>query len=256
MSGEGKSRTTLDLPGVQEELARRVHATGKPVVAVLMNGRPLSVNWLAEQVPAIVEAWFLGVQTGPALADVLFGDYNPGGKLPITFPRNVGQIPIYYNHKNTGRPPNPNTPYTVKDAYTSKYFDVPWTPLFPFGHGLSYTTFSYSPVRLDKSSIRSSDSITVTVDVTNGGKRAGDEVVQLYVRDEAASVTRPVRELRGFRRISLGPGETGQVTFTLRPHDLAVLDARMLPVVEPGFFSVFVGGSSLADRSARFEVTP
>jgi len=254
MSGEGRSRTTLDLPGVQEELARRVHATGKPVVAVLMNGRPLSVNWLAERVPAIVEAWYLGVQTGPAVADVLFGDYNPAGRLPVTFPRNVGQVPLYYNHKNTGRPPDPKTPYTKKDAYTSKYFDVQWTPLFPFGHGLSYTTFTYGDLRLSSARVRPTDSLTVTVHVTNSGRRAGDEVVQLYIRDEAASVTRPVRELRGFRRITLAAGETGEVTFVLRPRDLAVLDAGLRPVVEPGFFTIYVGPSSVSGREARIEV--
>jgi beta-glucosidase len=226
MSGEATSRSTLDLPGMQLELAKAVHATGKPVVVVLMNGRPLSITWLAEHVPAILEAWFLGVQMGPAVADVLFGDVSPSGKLPVTFPRAVGQVPIYYNHKNTGRPPSPT------DFFTSKYLDLPWTPLYPFGHGLSYTTFAYRNLRLSALTLRPSDTLTVRVNVTNTGARAGDEVVQLYIRDEVASVTRPVKELRGFQRISLGPGETRTVTFTLDADDLAFYDREMRRVVE------------------------
>ncbi|HEX5831281.1 MAG TPA: glycoside hydrolase family 3 C-terminal domain-containing protein, partial [Gemmatimonadaceae bacterium] len=248
MSAEARNRTSLDLPGVQRQLAQAVHATGKPVVAVLMNGRPLAIPWLAEHVPAIVEAWYLGVQTGPAVADVLFGDVNPGGKLPVTFPRTVGQVPLYYNHKNTGRPPR------EEERYTSKYIDAPWTPLFPFGHGLSYTTFTYGAPRLSAAEIGPTDSLVVTVDVTNSGARAGDEVVQLYVRDDAASVTRPVRALRGFRRVPLGAGETRTVRFTLGADDLAFHDQRMRRVVEPGTFTVWVGGSSAADREARFRV--
>jgi beta-glucosidase len=252
MSGEAHSRASLDLPGVQSELSRVVNAAarvaGKPVVVVLMSGRPLSVPWLAENVPAIVEAWHLGVQTGPALADVLFGDFNPGGKLPVSFPRTVGQVPTYYNHRNTGRPPVEGI------RWNSKYIDVPWTPLWPFGHGLSYTTFAYETPRLSKSEIRPTDSLTVSVDVTNSGTRAGDEVVQLYVRDDAASVTRPVKMLKGFRRVTLRPGERRSVTFTLRPHDLAFYDLRMRHVVEPGTFTVWVAGSSLGGQPARFRV--
>jgi beta-glucosidase len=186
---------------------------------------------------------------GPAVADVLFGDYNPGGKLPVTFPRTVGQVPLYYNHKNTGRPPS------EEDRYTSKYIDVPWTPLYPFGHGLSYTTFAYSAPRLSATRIAAADSITVQVDVRNTGPRAGDEVVQLYVRDDVASVTRPVRELRGFERITVEPGQSRTVSFTLRPDHLAFYNQRMQRVVEPGFFTVWVGASSVDDgRPARFEV--
>jgi beta-glucosidase len=250
MSAEARNRTSVDLPGAQQQLLEAVHATGRPLVVVLMNGRPLSIPWLAENVPAILEAWYLGVQMGPAVADVLFGDYNPAGRLPVSFPRNVGQLPLYYNHKNTGRPPRET------ERYTSKYIDVPWTPLYPFGHGLSYTTFEYANLRLSSASIQPTDSLVVSVDVRNTGARAGDEVVQLYVRDDVASVTRPVRELRGFERITLQPGETRTVSFTLRPDDLAFYDVQMRRVVEPGSFTVWVGASSADDRqSGRFVVT-
>ncbi len=249
MSAEAANRASIDLPGVQERLAMAVHATGKPVVAVLMNGRPLAVPWLAENVPAIVEAWYLGTQMGHALADILFGDYSPSGKLPVTIPRTVGQVPIYYNHRSTGRPPQ------EQEKYTSKYLDVPWTPLYPFGHGLSYTTFSYGEVRLSASRLRASDSLTVSVEVTNSGRRAGDEVVQLYLRDDVASVARPVKELRRFARVTLQPGESRTVRFTLGMDDLAFYDQRMDRVVEPGTFTVFVGGSSAGGKEGRFEVT-
>ena len=248
MSAEARNRTSLDLPGVQQELVEAVHATGTPVVAVLMNGRPLAIPWLAEHVPAILEAWYLGVQMGPAVADVLFGDYNPGGKLPVTMPRTVGQVPIYYNHKNTGRPPS------EEERYTSKYIDVPWTPLFPFGHGLSYTTFEYAPPRLSHTVLPPTGSLTVQVDVTNTGSRVGDDVVQLYVRDEVASVTPAVRRLRGFERVTLRPGETRTLTFRLGHEDLAFWNADMRQVVEPGDFTLYVGGSSVGGHAARFRV--
>ncbi|MGH7718802.1 MAG: beta-glucosidase BglX [Gemmatimonadaceae bacterium] len=249
MSAEASNRASIVLPGVQEQLAQRVHGTGKPVIVVLMNGRPLAIPWLDANVPAIVEGWYLGTQMGPAVADVLFGEYNPGGKLPATFPRATGQVPLYYNHKNTGRPPS------EQDKYTSKYLDVPWTPLYPFGHGLSYTTFSYGAPRLSRARIRASDTLVVQVDVTNTGARAGDEVVQLYVRDDVASLTRPVKELRGFRRITLAPGQRQTVSFTLRSDDLAFYDRSMQRVVEPGTFTLFVGGSSVGGQEASFEVT-
>jgi beta-glucosidase len=249
MSAEARNRTSLDLPGVQLQLLQAIHATGVPLVVVLMNGRPLSIPWLDENVPAIVEAWYLGVQMGPAVADVLFGDYSPGGKLPVSFPRTVGQEPLYYNHKNTGRPPSET------ERYTSKYIDVPWTPLYPFGHGLSYTKFVYSAPRLSATRITAADSVTVQADVRNTGRVAGDEVVQLYVRDDVASVTRPVRELRGFQRITLEPGQSRTVSFTLQPDDLAFYDQRMQRVVEPGSFTVWVGTSSADEgRPVRFEV--
>ena len=248
MTGEAYSRATLELPGVQLELVKRIQATGKPVVAVLMGGRPLSINWLDENVPAILETWFLGIQMGPAVVDVLFGDHNPSGKLPITFPRTVGQVPIYYNAKNTGRPPDPN------NRYTSKYQDVSWTPLYPFGHGLSYTTFSYGAPRVSAAQIRATDSVAVTVTVTNSGSRAGEEVVQLYVRDDYASVTRPVKELKGFAKVRLAPGESQTVSFMLHPDDLAFYNQDMKRVVEPGTFTVFVGGSSADTKQTQLSV--
>jgi beta-glucosidase len=248
MSGEAASRAWIELPGAQEALARAVHAVGKPTVAVLANGRPLAIPWLAAEIPAILETWFLGTQMGHAVADVLFGDYNPGGKLPVTFPRTTGQIPIYYNRKNTGRPP------AAANKYTSKYLDVAWTPLFPFGHGLSYTTFAYDNLRLSAATMRERDTLTVSVDVANTGDRAGDEVVQLYVQDEVASVTRPLKQLKAFSRITLQPGERRTVTFRLRADDLAFYDAVARRVTEPGFFKVYVGTSSGNVREARFEL--
>jgi beta-glucosidase len=247
-SAEANNRAFLGLPGAQEGLVRAVQATGKPVVVVLMGGRPLAIASIAETVPAIMHAWYLGTEMGNAVADVLFGDANPSGKLPVTMPRTVGQMPLYYNHKNTGRPPVAN------QKYTSKYIDVPWTPLYPFGHGLSYTTFAYRNLRLSSSTMRPGDTLVVSVDVTNTGDRAGDEVVQLYIRDEVGSVTRPVKELRGFRRITVRPGETQSVSFTLGAPDLAFHDSALDLVVEPGFFRVFVGTSSERVEEARFEL--
>lgn len=236
-SAEAESRASIELPGAQLRLAQAIVATKKPVVVVLMNGRPLALQWLNDNVPAILETWFLGVEHGTATADVLFGDYNPGGKLTTTFPRVTGQVPIYYNHRNTGRPP-------TNDKYTSKYNDVPWTPLYPFGHGLSYTTFRYGTPRLSATTMRPGDSIRVDVDVTNTGKVAGDEVVQLYIRDDVGSVTRPVQELRGFRRVPLKPGETRTIAFAIDVQDLAFHNSDLARVAEPGSFTVFVGGSS------------
>jgi beta-glucosidase len=249
MSAEANSRAFLDIPGVQERLANALAAIGKPLVVVLMNGRPLAIQHLSETVPVIVESWFLGVETGNALADVLFGDFNPGGKLPATFPRAIGQVPIYYAHKNTGRPP------VATEHYTSKYNDLPWTPLYPFGYGLSYTTFTTSAPRLDATSLRAGDSLGVSFDVRNTGTRAGDEVVQLYIRDDVASVTRPVMELRRFRRVTLQPGESRALRFTLGMRDLAFLDTSMTRVVEPGTFTVFAGTSSTDVQQARFTLT-
>lgn len=248
MSAEARNRSSLDLPGVQQALAERVHTTGKPVAVVLMNGRPLSTSWLDANIPAIVEAWYLGVQMGPAVADVLFGDYNPGGKLPISVPRTVGQVPIYYNHKNTGRPPD------EEEKYTSKYSDVPWTPLYPFGHGLSYTRFEYNNLRLSAAKIRASDSLIVSVDLTNVGDRTGDEVVQLYLRDDVASLTRPVKELRAFRRVTLQPGQRRTVAFILDRDDLAFYGPDLRPTVEPGTFTVYIGASSTDVSEVQFEL--
>jgi beta-glucosidase len=248
MSGEAASRTSLDLPGHQQELVKAVVAAGKPTVVVLMNGRPLTINWLAENAAAILETWFAGTQAGNAIADVLFGDVNPGGKLPVTFPRTVGQAPLYYNHKNTGRPPDAN------NKYTSKYLDMPWTPLYPFGYGLSYTEFKLSNLQLSARSIAPDGRLTVSVEVENVGKRAGDEVVQLYIRDLAASVTRPVKELRGFERLTLQPGEKRRLEFQLTSEHLGFYNRDMRFVVEPGEFKVFVGNSSQGGLEASFAV--
>jgi beta-glucosidase len=237
MSGEATSRASLDLPGVQEELIKAVQETGVPVVEVLMNGRPLSVSWSTEHIPAILEAWFLGIQAGNAVADVIFGNYNPSGKLPVTFPRTVGQVPIYYNHKSTGRPP-------TADKWTSKYIDVPHTPLFPFGHGLSYTRFEYSNMRIDKKGTGNAQKFEISLDVKNIGDRKGDETVQLYLRDVIASVTRPIKELKGFRRVTLKPSEKKTVNFTLTMDLLSLIGRNMKRVVEPGTFTVMVGKSS------------
>lgn len=246
MSAEAESRSTLDLPGAQQRLADAVRATGKPVVVVLMNGRPLAIERLQETVPAILETWFLGVEAGNGIADVLFGDANPGGKMPVTTPRVVGQVPIYYNHKNTGRPP------VATEKYTSKYWDIPFTPLYPFGFGLSYTTFAIGAPRLSATSIGATDALRVSVDVTNSGSRAGDEVVQLYVRDDVGSVTRPIMQLRGFQRVTLAPGEHRTLEFSISVDDLAFYDLGMRRVAEPGTFRVFVGSNSRDTRSAAF----
>ncbi|HWJ23901.1 MAG TPA: glycoside hydrolase family 3 N-terminal domain-containing protein, partial [Gemmatimonadaceae bacterium] len=225
MTGEASSRASLDLPGAQRRLAEAVQATGVPTVVVLMNGRPLAIPWLHDHVPAIVEAWFGGVEAGNATADVLFGAYAPSGRLPVTFPRATGQVPIYAAQKSTGRPAS------ADNRYTSRYIDLPWTPLYPFGYGLSYTTFTSSAPRLSASVLRPGDSIDVAVDVANTGSVAGDEVVQLYVRDDVASVARPVQELRGFRRVHLAPGERRTVHFAIGVQALAFYDTSMTRVV-------------------------
>jgi beta-glucosidase len=249
MSGEATSRSSLDLPGVQLDLVKAVQATGMPVVVVLFNGRPLSIGWIAEHVPAILEAWFPGTEAGHAIADVLVGSVNPAGKLPVTFPRAVGQVPIYYNHKSTGRPP------TADNKFTSKYIDLPWTPLYPYGYGLSYTTFEIRDLRLSAPTIPPDGQVRVTASLTNTGSRAGDEVVQLYIQDVASTVTRPVRELKGFARVSVAPGETRQVEFVLTPAELGFYDRDMRFVVEPGTFKVWVGNSSEGGLEGSFTVT-
>lgn len=248
MSGEAAVRTSLDLPGRQLDLVKALCATGKPVVVVLMNGRPLTINWIAENAPAILETWFAGTQAGNAIADVLFGDVNPGGKLPVTFPRTVGQVPLYYNHKNTGRPPD------AKNRYTSKYIDAPWTPLYPFGYGLSYTQFRIRNLQLSATRIRSDGRITASVEVENIGKRTGDEVVQLYIRDVAASMTRPVKELKGIKRVTLKPDERQRVEFILTPEHLGFWNRENRFVVEPGEFRVMIGNNSAELIETGFEV--
>jgi beta-glucosidase len=251
MSGEASCRSVLGLPGNQEVLLKTIHAVGKPIVAVLMNGRPLTIPWLDQQIPAILEAWMPGVEAGKAVADVIFGDCAPSGKLPVTFPRGVGQVPIYYNHKSTGRPADD----TVK--YTSRYLDLPSTPLYPFGYGMSYTRFTYGRLTLSASRIREGESIRVGIEVQNTGDRAGEETVQLYVQDEFGSVTRPVKELKGFRKILLAPGEKRNVEFMLSTKDLAFTTLEMSHRVEPGTFKVFAGGNSRDVITSSFEiVTP
>ena len=248
LSAEAASRANLDLPGKQLDLIKAVHQTGKPYAVVLLNGRPLTINWLAENSPAILEAWFPGTMGGAAVADVLFGDANPAGKLPITFPRSVGQIPIYYNAKATGRP------FLATEKYTSKYLDAPNTPLFGFGFGLSYTNFQISDLKIGKKQIRADENLTVNVTLENTGKRSGAEVVQLYIRDVAASVTRPVKQLRGFERIELQPGQKRLVNFVLKPEHLGFLNRSMQFQVEPGMFQIFVGNSSESGLTGEFEV--
>ena len=238
MVGEAASRATLDLPGRQMDLVKEVVGAGKPTIVVLVNGRPPAIAWIVDNVPAILESWMGGTESGNAIADILFGDVNPGGKLPVTFPRTTGQVPIYYNHTNTGRPPDAN------NRYTSKYFDFPWTPQFPFGFGLSYTQFQISNVDVGAGQIRPDGTVRVTAEVENVGKRAGDEVVQLYVRDVSASIVRPVKELKGFQRVTLQPGEKRRVEFTLGPEQLGFYNAQMKFVVEPGEFRVMVGSNS------------
>ncbi len=249
MVGEAASRASLDLPGRQMELVQAIHATGKPTIVVLVNGRPLSIGWIVNNAPAILESWMGGTESGNAIADILFGDVNPGAKLPVTFPRTVGQVPIYYNHMNTGRPPE------AENRYTSKYYDWPWTPLYPFGYGLSYTTFKISNLQLSAQKISASGKVTVTVEVENTGRRAGDEVVQLYIRDPVATMTRPVKELKGFQRLTLQPGEKRRVEFVLGPEHLGFWNREMRYVVEPGEFRVMVGANSADVIEAKFEVT-
>lgn len=227
-SGEGNDRAELDLPGVQEQLLQAVSETGIPVILVLINGRPLTIRWAAEHVPAIIEAWYPGEEGGTAIADVLWGDCNPNGKLPITIPLTVGQLPLYYNFKPSGR------------AYD--YVLTSGKPLFPFGYGLSYTRFEYDSLAMTPRTIGPAGQVTVSVVVKNAGDRAGDEVVQLYVNDLVSSVVTPLKELKGFQRITLQPGEKRTVTFTLGPKQLALLDRHLEPVVEPGTFEVMVGG--------------
>jgi beta-glucosidase len=234
-------RDSLDLPGRQEDLVRVLLATGIPIVVLLINGRPLSINLVAEYVPAIFEGWYLGQEGGTAFADALFGDINPGGKLPITFPRSTGQIPAYYNHK-----PSRNRSYLFTDG----------RPLFPFGHGLSYTTFRFGKPRLARDRIKPGGSTTLSMEVTNTGARAGDEVVQMYIRDCVSSVTRPVKELKDFRRIALQPGETQTVEFAIAPAQLSFLDMNMKRVVEPGAFEIMVGASSADAQTVILEVEP
>jgi beta-glucosidase len=244
-SGEGRSRADIDLPGVQQELLEEVYKVNKNIVLVLNNGRPLSINWADEHIPAIVEAWHLGTQSGNAIAQVLYGDYNPSGKLPMTFPRSVGQLPLYYNSKSTGRPNMPSP----GEVFWSHYTDVSNTPLYPFGYGLSYTTFNYTNLKVN---VVSNNTVEVSVKLTNTGKLKGKEVVQLYMQDLFASVTRPVKELKGFELVELNPNESKTINFTLSKNELGFYSNEGKFLLEPGDFKVYVGGSSNTTLEAKF----
>ncbi|WP_420065575.1 beta-glucosidase BglX [Pectobacterium colocasium] len=248
MAHEASSRSNIDLPQGQRDLIAALKATGKPLVLVLMNGRPLALVREDQQADALLETWFSGTEGGNAIADVLFGDYNPSGKLPMSFPRSVGQIPIYYNHLPSGRPYTPENP----GKYTSHYYDEANGPLYPFGYGLSYTTFSVSDVRLSSQTMKRNGTINASVTVKNTGSRAGETVVQLYVHDVVASISRPVKELRGFEKVMLQPGESRTVTFTLDQEALKFYNARMQQVVEPGKFDVMIGLDSQRVKSESF----
>jgi beta-glucosidase len=235
--GEGFDAATLELTGSQEELVEAVQSTGTPTVVVLINGRALATRWIAEHVPAVIEAWLPGEKGGQALAEIIFGDVNPSGRLPVTVPRHAGQLPVYYNSKRSKE-------YWIKGGWGHPYVDLEPTPLYPFGYGLSYTRFAYSNSRLSGNEIHPAESIEVSVDMRNTGSRPGAEVVQLYLQDVVSSVSRPVKELRGFRKVFLEPGKTQTCTFKLVPDDLALYDKDLHRVVEPGEFRVMVGASS------------
>ena len=251
-TGEAASRTDLQLPGNQQALLEALHATGKPVVLVLMNGRPLALEWADENVDAIVEAWYPGVQGGNAIADILSGDYNPSGKLPVTVPRNVGQIPLYYNMLHTGRPQNPED---LGSKFVSRYLETPNTPLYAFGHGLSYTGFEYSDITKSGNEMAMGGNLTASVTITNTGKYAGTETVQLYIQDLVGSIARPVKELKGFKQITLAPGESRAVTFTITAKDLAFYRLDMSYESEAGSFKLYIGGASDAVKMAEFSLS-
>jgi len=252
LSGEARSRAFLNLPGAQDELVDAIAATGKPIVGVIMAGRPLTFHAAAEKMNAVLYAWHPGTMGGAAIASLLFGDATPSGRLPVSFPRTVSQIPVYYNHMNTGRPPSEDergvplgTPIDPKGD-TSRYIDVDVTPEYPFGYGLSYTTFQYSNLKMS--------GLTVSVDIANTGSRAGDETAQLYIRQLAASITRPVRELKGFQRVKLVPGEKRTVQFTLTRADLGFWNAKGEFVTEPGQFQVWIAPDSAHGPRAEFRL--
>ncbi|MDR2292651.1 MAG: glycoside hydrolase family 3 C-terminal domain-containing protein, partial [Prevotellaceae bacterium] len=240
------SRSNIELPENQKTLLKALKETGKPVVLVLMNGRPLALQWENDNIDAILETWFSGTMTGEAIADILFGKANPSGKITMSFPRNVGQIPVYYNHKNTGRPFNQN------EKYTSKYLDVSNEPLYHFGHGLSYTQFSYSKIQLSDTIIEKNGCITASVTLTNTGKIAGEEIAQLYIRDVIGSITRPVKELKNFKKIMLQPGESQKVEFIINRDLLKFYNSNLEYIAEHGEFHVFIGESSTTENKSQF----
>src|SRR5690606_7352926 len=246
-SGEARSRADLGLPGVQQELLEAIYKVNKNIVLVLNSGRPLTITWADEHIPAIVAAWQLGTESGNAIAQILYGDYNPSGKLPMSFPRHIGQVPIYYNHKNTGRPVNPG----ANQVFWSHYSDESNDPLYPFGYGLSYTTFTYTNLIVDKVSI---NTFNVSVDIKNTGKVLGKEVVQLYIQDVFSSITRPVKELKGFKMVELKPDQQQTVNFSLSKEELGFFNNEGEFVLEPGEFKVYVGGSSKTVLESNFLV--
>lgn len=247
-SGEAASRSDIGMPGVQQDLMEELVKTGKPIIAVVMAGRPLIMEWLSENIKAILFAGHLGTRSGEAIADIISGDFNPSGKLVMSFPRNTGQIPVFYNYKNTGRP------FNAKDKYTGKYLDVADEPLYPFGYGLSYSTFEYSNLKLSGRTLKITDSLTVTFTLKNTGKYDGAEVAQLYVRDLVGSVTRPVKELKGFINVFLKAGEKMELSFSITANDLKFYDANMKFVAELGQFKVYIGGNSMQLMEAAFEL--
>ncbi|WP_245925526.1 beta-glucosidase BglX [Arcticibacter pallidicorallinus] len=251
MSGESSSRTDIGIPQVQKDLLAELLKTGKPVVLILFTGRPLALQWESENVPAILNVWFGGSEAGDAIADVLFGAVNPSGKLTMTFPQNVGQVPIFYNHKNTGRPLEDGKWF---QKFRSNYLDVSNDPLYPFGYGLSYTQFSYGNIRLSDSLLRSGKSITASVSLTNSGSLEGKEVVQLYIRDMVGSITRPVKELKGFQKVSLKPGESREVTFLIDEEMLKFYNSELKFAAEPGDFKLFIGTNSRDAKEVNFKL--
>lgn len=248
MTGEAASRSSLGLPGVQQQLFEQIQALGKPVVVVLMNGRPLCIPELDQKADAILETWYLGTMAGPAITDVLYGDYNPSGRLTTTFPRSEGQIPVHYDMKNTGRP------FDANNKYTSKYLDSPNEPLYPFGYGLSYTDFTYSKPFLNKKKMKRGEKLNLTLTITNAGKRAGEETVQLYIRDLVGSSTRPVKQLKAYQKINLQPGESKTITFFVDESMLSFFNYDLQYGAETGEFDVMVGPNSSNVQSIRFEL--
>ncbi len=246
MSGESSSRSNIEIPAIQQQLLKALLATGKPVVLVLFTGRPLALKWEHENVPAILNVWFAGSEAGYAIADVLFGDVNPSGKLSTTFPQNVGQVPLFYNHKNTGRPLG-----KWFEKFRSNYLDVSNEPVYPFGYGLSYSNFTYSNVSINDSTLKGNQQLTATVTLTNNSNTEGKEVVQLYIRDVVGSVTRPVKELKGFQKVSLKAGESKKVTFTITPNDLKFYNYDLKYDWEPGDFQIMIGGNSRDVKMAK-----
>lgn len=251
MSGEAASRSEIGIPSAQEDMLKALKATGKPMVIVLMNGHPLTLKWENDNADAMLETWFAGTEAGTAIADILFGEYNPSAKITATFPQDVGQIPLYYNHKNTGRPYQGD----FTDRYKSRYLDISNDPLYPFGYGLSYTTFAYSDIKLSSSTLKPGERLQVSTTVTNTGKRDGTEIVQLYTRQMVGSVTRPVEELKNFKKIFLKAGESQVVNFTISPDDLRFYDINMKYTTEPGDFKVFIGTNSRDVKEADFKLT-